>query len=144
MKTFTLLFLSFIMLKGCSQEDKKDLSNTTIEYTATTRGFFQKITIKDKQATISSQRDNPDEGKVITITTDEWNGLIEEFKTINLDAIGTYVGPTQKRFHDGAAFASMTITYKDSVYNSAAFDHGFPPKEIEKLVNKVVAFGKNK
>ena len=91
------------MLKGCSQEDKKDLSNTTIEYTATTRGFFQKITIKDKQATISSQRDNPDEGKVITITTDEWNGLIEEFKTINLDAIGTYVGPTMAEAYRVAA-----------------------------------------
>lgn len=142
MKTLSLLFLSFIMLKSCSQDAKNDLSNTTIAYTANTRGFFQKITIKDKQAIVSSDRNNPDQGNAIAISDDEWKKLICEFNNINIKEIGTYEGPSQKRFHDGAAFANMVITYKDSVYESAAFDHGFPPKEIEKLVEKVTAFGK--
>lgn len=142
MKTLTFLFLSFMMIKGCSQESKTDLTNSTIEYTANTRGFFQKITIKNQQATISSDRSNPNQGNTISINNDDWNALIEDFKAIDLNKLNTYEGPTQKRFHDGAPFANLKITYKDSIYESAGFDHGNPPKEIEKLVQKVTAFGK--
>jgi len=59
-----------------------------------------------------------------------------------LDSLSTFKDPTQKRFYDGAPIANMKVTYKDKEYQALDFDHGFPPIEIEKLVNKIVLLGK--
>jgi hypothetical protein len=50
--------------------------------------------------------------------------------------------PTQKRFYDGAAIANLKIRYQDKDYETVDFDHGFPPAEIEKIVNKIVSLAK--
>jgi hypothetical protein len=68
--------------------------------------------------------------------------LVSDFETIALDSLATYKDPTQKRFYDGAAIANLKVTYKEKEYQTLDFDHGFPPVEIEKLVNKIVVLGK--
>jgi uncharacterized protein YcfL len=56
MKTIALLFLSIFMVKGCSQDEKKDLANADIVYTASSRGYYRKITIHNQEITISKDR----------------------------------------------------------------------------------------
>jgi hypothetical protein len=61
---------------------------------------------------------------------------------MKLDSLPKLKAPTEKRFYDGAAIANFKITFKDSTYETTSFDHGFPPKEIKKFVNKINSFAK--
>jgi len=142
MKAISLLLLTIFMAKGCSQEAKNDLANAEIVYTANTRGFYQRITIHNHEVFVNNKRGDESKGDSIKISDADWNELVSNFETITLDSLATYKDPTQKRFYDGAAIANLKITYKEKEYQTLDFDHGFPPVEIEKLVNKIVLFGK--
>ena len=137
-----MILLTIFMAKGCSQESKNDLANAEIVYTANNRGFYQKIVIQNQQISISNNRREGGNGTTTKISDADWKELVGYFKTIQLDSLPTFKDPTQKRFYDGAPIANMKVTYKDKEYQTLDFDHGFPPIEIEKLVNKIVLLGK--
>ena len=59
-----------------------------------------------------------------------------------LEDLNDYKAPTEKRFHDGAAIGKLKITYQGKTYESTEFDHGNPPVEIEKFVDKLQSFAK--
>ncbi|GAA4051547.1 MULTISPECIES: hypothetical protein [Flavobacterium] len=142
MKVFTLLVLTIFMAKGCSQEAKNDIANAKIVYTANTRGFYQKITIQNQEISVSRERDSADKGVTSKISDADWKELVGYFEKIELDSLSTYKDPTQKRVYDGAAIAELIINYKEKEYQTKNFDHGYPPVEIEKFVNKLVSLVK--
>jgi hypothetical protein len=142
MKTISLILLSLFLGKSCNNQSQKDITNTVIQYTANTRGYHLKIIILNQKATISQGigTDNPSVEMAISDT--DWKALISEFQKVNLEEIPNLKDPTQKRFYDGAAIANLKIRYQDKNYETVAFDHGFPPAAIEKLVNKIVSLAK--
>jgi len=142
MKLFTMIFLSLFVGKSCTGQTKNDLKTAVLEYNASTRGFYQKIQIQDQMATVSKDRSGNDKPVASKISDKDWNELIGYFETLNLDSLETLKAPTEKRFHDGAAIASLKVTYKDKTYQTAAFDHGNPPESIKKLVDKINTFAK--
>jgi hypothetical protein len=142
MKILSLLFLSLFLGKGCSDNQKQDVNTAVIEYVAGSRGFYQKIIIEKQMVRFSSKRAEKEKIIPFKISNSDWKELVSFFKTIELDSLGKLKAPTEKRFYDGAAIASLKIIYKDKAYETKAFDHGFPPKEIEKLVNKITSFAK--
>jgi len=142
MKVFTLLVLTIFMAKGCSQEAKNHIANAKIVYTANTRGFYQKITIQNQEISVSSERDSSDKGVTSKISDADWKELVGYFEKIELDSLSTYKDPTQKRVYDGAAIAELIINYQEKEYQTKNFDHGYPPVEIEKFVNKLVSLVK--
>jgi hypothetical protein len=142
MKTIALLFLSFFMVKGCSNEKKQQLATTEIVYTTTSRGSFQKITIHKQEISINKDRNDEGLGVTSKITDANWSDLVKLFGKLDLEKLSTYEGPTQKRFYDGAAIANLIVTYKEKQYNSASFDHGNPPVEIEDFIKKVLFVAK--
>ncbi|MFY8161366.1 MAG: hypothetical protein ACOVNU_08540 [Candidatus Kapaibacteriota bacterium] len=142
MKVITLLVLTIFMAKGCSQEAKNDIANAKIVYTANTRGFYQKITIQNQEISVSRERDSSDKGATSKISDADWKELVGYFEKIELDSLSTYKDPTQKRVYDGAAIAELIINYKEKEYQTKNFDHGYPPVEIEKFVNKLVSLVK--
>jgi hypothetical protein len=142
MKILSLLFLTLFLGKGCSDNQKQDINTAVIEYAAGSRGFYQKIIIEKKMASVSSERAGKDKIVPMKISNSDWKELVSFFKTIELDSLAKLKAPTEKRFYDGAAIASLKIIYKDKAYETKAFDHGFPPKEIEELVNKITSFAK--
>lgn len=144
MKAIAMILLAIFMAKGCSQDEKNDLANTKIVYSANTRGFYQKITVQNQEVSISNTRGEEGEGKTTKISDSDWNQLVSLFSKIDLEKLNTYEGPTKRRFHDGAAMANILVTCKDSVYESTTFDHGTPPVEIAEFVNKIAEFGKVK
>jgi hypothetical protein len=139
MKTFALLLLTAFMGKGCSSTPATDLKNTVVEYTANTRGYYIKITVKDQKITVSRDRNGNDKPVAEKIEDADWKALVAEFQKIDLDKLSTYEGPTQKRFYDGAAIANLHILFKDKAYDSQTFDNGFPPLQIEKFVKLLTA-----
>ena len=91
---------------------------------------------------VSKDRDGNDKPVPTKISDADWNDLVSCFKKVKLDSLAKLKAPTEKRFYDGAAIANLKITYKDTTYESASFDHGFPPKEIKKFVNRITSFAK--
>lgn len=125
------------MTKSCSGQ--QDIKDAKVEYTANTRGHFQKLNLQDHKMIVSTSRETPDAGKTLTLTDAEWNDLVKGFSGIDLDKLSEYKDPTQKRFYDGAAIAHLKVTYQGKEYDSKDFDHGTPPTEIAALVNKMTA-----
>ncbi|WP_162126864.1 hypothetical protein [Flavobacterium phycosphaerae] len=144
MKAISLILLTIFLGKSCSNEAQNDIANTTLQYTATTRGFFQKIVVINQKATISRDRNGVEAPEEITISDADWKELVASFEKINLEEVPNLKDPTQKRFYDGAAIADLKIRYKDKNYETVPFDHGFPPAAIEKLVTKIVSLAKEK
>ena len=142
MKILSLLFLTIFLGKGCDSAKAQDIETAVIEYTANTRGFYQKITVKNQMVNVSKDRDGNDKPVPTKISDADWNDLVSCFKKVKLDSLAKLKAPTEKRFYDGAAIANLKITYKDTTYESASFDHGFPPKEIKKFVNRINSFAK--
>lgn len=144
MKLFTMIFLSIFLGKSCTSQTKNDIKIAVLEYTANTRGFYQKITIQNQMVTVSKDRSGNDKPFGTKISDKDWNELVGYFETVELDSLATLKAPTEKRFHDGAAIASLKVTYKDKTYQTEAFDHGYPPEAIKKLVTKINSFAKEK
>ncbi|WP_367756060.1 hypothetical protein [Flavobacterium sp. WC2430] len=144
MKILSLLFLTLFLGKGCEGDKKQDIETAVIEYVANTRGFYQKITIEKQMVSISNDRSGKEKIEPTKISDADWKILIDLFQDLNLDEIKDLKSPTEKRLYDGAAIANIKITYKGITYESPSFDHGFPPYEIKKLVNKINSFAKQK
>ena len=154
MKIVTLLSLVFVTLVSCNCQKKvvnsntistnEKIENNTMElvYEANSRGFYQKIIVLNQELFVSKDRNSKDKGEIFKISIADWQELVEYMNNLKLDALSSYKDPTQKRFYDGAAIANLKITFKDKKYESQSFDHGFPPAEIEKLVNKINSFVK--
>ncbi|WP_298224225.1 hypothetical protein [Flavobacterium sp.] len=137
MKIISLLFLTIFLGKGCNAEQKQDIETAKIEYTANTRGFFQKIVVQNQKFGVSKERNNENPTVDQKISNADWKKIIDAFQEVDLEGIPTFKGPTEKRFYDGAAIANLKITYQGKTYSSQSFDHNNPPVELEKLVNKI-------
>ena len=144
MKILSLLFLTIFLGNGCDSAKAQDIETAVIEYTANTRGFYQKITVKNQMLTVSKDRDGNDKPVPTKISDADWKELVDCFKKVELDSLSKFKAPSEKRFYDGAAIANLKITYKDKTYETDSFDHGFPPKEIKKLVNTITSLAKEK
>lgn len=142
MKLFTMIFLSIFLGKSCEGQTKNDLKTAVLEYSANTRGFYQKITIQDQMVSVSKDRSGNEKPVSVKISEKDWKELVAYFETIELESLATLKAPTEKRFHDGAAIADLKVTYKDKTYQTEAFDHGYPPEAIKKLVTKINSFAK--
>jgi hypothetical protein len=144
MKILSLLFLTLFLGKGCEAQKNEDLETTVVEYVANTRGFYKKVVVKNKAITVSKDRRGDDNPTPVKIADADWQKIIEAFQKIDLEELPNLKAPSEKRFYDGAAIANLKITFKDKVYESAPFDHGNPPSEIKKLVDKINALVKEK
>ncbi|HQE33342.1 MAG TPA: hypothetical protein PLO52_04890 [Flavobacterium alvei] len=142
MKLYAMIFLSLFLGKSCTSQTKNDLKTAVLEYTANTRGFYQKITIQNQMVAVSKDRSGTEKAVETKISDADWKELISYFETINLDSLATLKAPTEKRFHDGAAIANLEVSYKDKKYKTTSFDHGYPPEAIQKLVTKINSFAK--
>ena len=142
MKLYALIVLSIFLSKNCEGQTKNDLKTAVLEYTANTRGFYQKITIKDQMVRVSKDRSSNDKPVPVKISDTDWKELVSDFETIELESLASLKAPTEKRFYDGAAIADLKVSYKDKVYQTTSFDHGNPPEAIKKLISKINSFAK--
>ena len=140
MKVVTLIFLSIFLSRSCNTELNDEMKKTTIEYQALSRGYFLNISIHDEDLSIIDKQDG--RPRNYKLSKKDWNELADLYKVINVKKLSDYKAPTEKRFYDGAAIANLRIIYDGKTYETQAFDHGIPPVEIEKFVNKIVSFAK--
>jgi hypothetical protein len=140
MRIVSLLLLTVFIVSGCSSQKKTDMTTTEIEYSAVSRGLYKKILVQNESVSVTNGRN--DEAVKTKIEASKWNKIVAEFEKVNLESIPDLKAPTEKRFYDGAAIGNLKITSNGKTYETKGFDNGFPPKEIEKLVNLLVDFAK--
>ncbi len=104
-----------------------------IEYESNSRGFFKKITIDNSRIYVQTARN----GKPAfwELKKSDADAIETALKSIDLSKLSSLKAPTEKRFYDGAPITNLRITKNNEVYQTTDFDGGFPPKEIENLVN---------
>lgn len=142
MKIYAILFLSLFLGKSCSSQTNNDMKTAIVEYTANTRGFYQKIVVQNQIVYVSKDRSGNEKPIETKISDKDWKELTACFESIELDSLATLKAPTEKRFYDGAAIGNLKVIYKDKTYESSAFDHGYPPEAIKKFVAKIISFTK--
>ncbi len=140
MRILSLLLLTIFIGTSCSSQKQTDMNSIQIEYSAVSRGLFKKIIVQNKTATVTNGRNTQAVEKKIDDA--KWKQIVTEFSKVNLENIPNLKAPTEKRFYDGAAIGNLKITQNQKTYETKGFDNGFPPKEIEKLVNLLVDFAK--
>lgn len=157
MKFFTLLATLVITITGCNCQKKKleeakfvppvvternqpskQSDVPTIYYDATTRGFFIAIKVENKTLFISRDRDFKEYSNSKTLSDADWAEISKLAKAVDLEKVKDLKWPTEKRYYDGAAHANIIFESNGVKYPANGFDHGFPPAEVEALVNKIV------
>ncbi len=153
MKIFLAISMSFVVLLTCKNNsttitkydpnpiDKVEMSIAeaqidTVTYEATTRGYFEKLTIVEDKASYTNQRNAP-EVKLKDIDPKMWNDLVEEINAIGASNIHTFEAPSKNHQFDGAAMANLEIHSQDSIYRTQTFDKGNPPKELNSIYNAI-------
>jgi hypothetical protein len=140
MRIVSLLLLTLFIATGCCSQKKADMKSTQIEYSAMSRGYYKSIVVKNKSVSVFKERNA--EAVKSNIDDAKWNKIVDAYSKVNLESLSSLKAPTDKRTYDGAAIGNLKITKDGKTYETAGFDNGFPPKEIEKLVNLLVDFAK--
>lgn len=140
MRIVSLLLLTLFIATGCCSQKKVDMTSTQIEYSAHSRGYYKSIVLENKSVTVTKERNA--EPVKSNIDETKWNKIVDAFSKVNLDSLSTLKAPTDKRTYDGAAIGNLKVIQNGKTYETPGFDNGFPPKEIEKLVNLLVDFSK--
>lgn len=150
MRVITFLAAILVTFTSCNCQKKAAEKNNVsaentmkqetmpiLEYEANTRGFYNKISVANQMMSVISVRDGkPTETK---ISDADWAELIALYKTVNKEGLKDLKAPSEARFYDGAAMANLRVITKETTFESATFDAGNPPAEIEKIVNKLIA-----
>lgn len=117
-----------------SQEDLTPL----VIYDSSSRGYYFNLAVYNEgHMTFTNQRNVSPDTKAISKA--DMNDLIKLISSIDLNNIATLESPTNKRQYDGAPFTSVTIYKGKEKYQSSIFDGGYPPAELEALVNKILS-----
>ena len=122
-------------VKDAVMSNKTQSNVPTIYYDASTRGFFLAIKVENQVLYSTKDRDFKAYSHEVQISDADWAAISELAKAVDLDKVKDLKWPTEKRHYDGAAHANITFESKGVKYPANGFDHGFPPAEVEKLVN---------
>ena len=126
-----------------SQKSKIEDTANSIIYTASTRGFYTQVTIKDGIISIQKDRSHKAAPETRKCTTAELNKLKTWLQDTNLNKLSTFEGPTQNRFTDAAANASLKITNENGeTFETPNFDHGSPNSNIKDFVDTILTMAK--
>lgn len=136
MRIIFALILPFFLI-SCGTKVTQKMQESTITYEALTRGFYMKAEIQGNKMTVV--RDRNSEAKECVLSEMDLKELDKMFQEVSLENIETYKAPTEKRFYDGAAIATLNVDYQGKSYKTQAFDHGNPPVEIAAFITKIVS-----
>jgi hypothetical protein len=138
---FLIILLSLISVDHSCCQSKKNQDTISIEYSAHSRGTYNHIIVNKKQISIENRRG---ESPIIkTCNEAHWDALLKALKPVDVANIPNLEAPSEKRFYDGAAIATLTIIYNGESYTTPSFDHGNPPKEIAELVKEILSISEN-
>ena len=136
MKIHFGFILLLTVLQQCTTAKPSSNLEENITYTAYSRGFFREVRIQQNQFAVSEKRGADLNWK--SLSAEDQRNIFNALKDIDVKKINSLEAPSNKRFHDGAAIAQLKVETKTDTFESAAFDHGNPPREIATLVEQLL------
>lgn len=112
--------------------------DVAVIYKAISRGFTKYFYISKAKIVLSEDR-SLQKMNEYSCESKDWKEIEELLDVVDKKTFQSLKAPTDKRLFDGAAHTTLSIKQGDVVYMTPGFDDDSPPKEIEKLVNKVLA-----
>ncbi len=142
MRIVSILSVLVFVLGSCNSQKNAigtsiEMKDIEIQYEANTRGFYNKLVLKNATISSTNDRDGKENPIVQKVTDADWSALNDEINKVDLENLPNLKAPTEKRFYDGAAIANLKIIYKGNTYQTTDFDHGFPPMQIKRVVEMV-------
>jgi hypothetical protein len=142
MRILSFLSALLFVLGSCNSQKNGvgtsiEMKDIEIQYEANTRGFYNKLVLKNATISSTNDRDGKENPIVQNVSEVDWNALIQELNKVDLENLPNLKAPTEKRFYDGAAIANLKIVHKGNTYQTTDFDHGFPPMQIKRVVEIV-------
>lgn len=107
-------------------------------YETSTRGSFKHIEVSKTQIKISKERSLKNLS-TYACNAQDWKMLKDMLSNSVVENLDLLKAPTDKRLHDGAPHATLSVIKGDVEMMTPTFDHGNPPKEIESIVNKILS-----
>lgn len=138
-KTIKLYTDENLIIEASQETVKAD--DITIEYVASARGSYQKITVKKGTVLVSEKRGGNPVSKVCS--DQNWKSIFTALKSINLETLPELEAPSKDFQFDGAPITRLKVISNDKTYETQAFDHGNPPQEIETLVKEILSLSEN-
>lgn len=135
MKAIVLILLVLVSSRSCSED--KDFADAVIEYKAQTRGYQQQIEISNKMIWARTDKRGEKKAASRTLTEAEQKSLLDAFSGIDLEKVPYLEAPSKKHQYDGAAAATLIITFKSQTYQTPTFDHNNPPQELSALIERM-------
>jgi hypothetical protein len=132
MKFIFYSLFSLLLLSNC---DATSQSNelASITYSAATRGSSISLIATTSELNYTDYNGT----KKISLTTEQWNELKVLVNKIQLSSIQELEAPSTASSADRALIASLTINTGSNTYESSTFDHGNPPDELKKLIERL-------
>lgn len=119
-------------------QNKKQVKYALVSYKAASRGFFLDITVKgDSLSIITTNRGEP---KISKLTSAQVQEIYDVVSTIDFSSLSKIEPPSKKHQFDGASPASFHIEANGEYYQTQAFDHGNPPKELKSIIDTLLSF----
>jgi hypothetical protein len=102
------------------------------------------LKVENQTLYVSKTRDFKEYETKIAISDADWKEISTLANAVDLDKVKDLKWPTEKRYYDGAPHANIIFESKGVKYPANGFDHGFPPAEVEKLVNTITKLAETK
>lgn len=141
MKLHVLLFILVLPMMGCAQRTADISQLKSINYTASTRGFYLNIEINEDNISVERSRDS-DTSISKELSDEKWQhlvALISEFDVRKLDKMAS---PSKKSQVDAAALANLEVETENHLY-SCSFDHGNPPEALKRLMEYMLTLSES-
>ncbi|AXG69271.1 hypothetical protein KORDIASMS9_01491 [Kordia sp. SMS9] len=144
MKYLLVLFSITLFAKGCNDKnpDEETLKNAqdkiSIQYEASTRGFYQKINLTKELFSLTKIRG----GKVSVqqeVSEEDWNEIVTLLDKIDAEKLKKNYMNADDVGRDAVIPAILQISYKENVVTNVEFGHGNPPKALAALMTKIEA-----
>ena len=131
---------TILVAKEKTGETKLSQENLTFDYTAGSRGFYLMVKVSNIDNKVFIKNSYSMKPEMISYSSEEWDNLVIALEKIELDSLNSIEPPSKDFRFDGAPFTKLKITVNDVLYETQAFDHGNPPKELNELVNLLLSF----
>ena len=109
-----------------------------IEYRASTRGFFEIITIEGDSMSFTNDY-NLKRIHKFAIPNNEKETLAGLLNALDITTLSELEPPSKTHQYDAAPAAYLKIKKGDDEYMTPSFDHGKPPKAINDIVEKIIS-----
>ncbi|GAA4889741.1 hypothetical protein GCM10023311_12290 [Flaviramulus aquimarinus] len=138
---FLFIILSLVFLDNSCSSSKINQDAIVLEYSASSRSFYKKITVNRKAILTVNKRDNSPISN--TCSSNNWDTLIKKLESIDVQNIANLEAPSKDFLFDGAAMARLKIIYNGTTYETQPFDHGKPHENIAALVKEMLSISEN-